>query len=132
MGQPCICLGLMKDNLQGTKTEHDDQDILLPPGKLQRADNRQRQYDECDVGGEVESSHNIPDGQGVETSTLDRVIPERRDRHANQGQQEGDHDCPCTDKGRADGRDPLHDATGEDPTVLEEDRDLDEAHGDVV
>lgn len=119
-------------DLQETEAEHDNQSPLLPSGQLQRPDHRQRQYEERNVGDEVEAGHDIPDGQRVQTFTLNRGVPERRDRHADQGQKERNHDRPRADEGHASRRNPLHEWAGEDSAVLEQDRDLHDAHGDVV
>lgn len=117
----CVSSSLRKIGavyLQESKTENNNQGILLPPRQLQRSDDWQRDRDKDNVGDKVEAGHDIPGNQRIETSTLDRGVPECRDGDANQGQQEALHDRPCADKGHAVGCYLPHDSAGEDASVL--------------
>ena len=119
-------------NLQDSEAEDDGQCPLLPPRQLQGPDRRQRKHEEQDVADEVEARHDVPDAQRVETPALDRRVPELRDGDADEREQEAFHDRPRAEEDHAAGCYPLHGLAREDAAVLEEDRDLDVAHGDIV
>lgn len=56
---------------QKAQTKDSRQNILLPPGQLQRADHGQRHDEERHVCREIEARHDVPNKKRAETFALD-------------------------------------------------------------
>lgn len=113
-------------NSQEAQAEDHDEQEPLADGKLQRVDERDRQEEDDEVGGDVDSRRNVPDRQAVEAARCE-ARDENADRAAGERDEDGLADVPCDGETDDDKRHPLQPGGHEYAPVLEEQADLDAA-----
>jgi len=98
---------------------------------VQFPERRQRQQEDEAVGGQAHGRREVPDGKGVE-AVGGGGRDDELDRDAGQAKQDVLHNSPCDHV--ADGPDayPADRVGCEDAAVLEQERDLDDVHAQVV
>lgn len=100
---------------------------------MQRADDGDGHREDGKVGHDVDARHDVPDGAAVEAEAVHVFgVPEASDGNAHEREQEAQRDTPADEEAEAEEDDFPEDRIGEDAPVLQKDRDLGEAYGDVV
>lgn len=122
----------MDNNSQCSKTKHKHQSNLLLPRKLQLLQQRHWNREDHDVCRNIQRSVREPEGKFVHALHGNTGVPEVRHRHTHECRSE---DCPAA----VDDKNTDHDITelddfcrGEDPLVLEDDREFGEEQRQVV
>ena len=104
--------------LQDAEGEDDEQRGFLAGWEVQRADDWNGHREDGEVGHDVDAGHDVPDGSVVEAEALHFGVPERIDRNAGQGEQEGQGNTPADEKAKAENDNLSESRVGEDASVL--------------
>ena len=115
-----------------TKPKHNNEQQLLPPWEVQRADHWNREDKEDEICRDVDARHDVPNRLEVHAASGDRRVPEGGDGRADEGQHDGEGEAPCA-KGEEDAEgDVAEDGLEEEAAVLQDDGDFGKGDGDVV